>query len=101
MAIIRRFLAGLLLVSLPFCVQAGYSSPFFYSVNNNAVTITGYDGSVGAVVIPGTIGGNPVTSIGVGAFHNGTMQSVVVGTNVYNIGQNAFFFCSSLLRVAS
>ncbi|NCZ96941.1 hypothetical protein EBZ02_07295, partial [bacterium] len=41
---------------------------FTYSMNNGEVTITGYTGTGGNVVIPGTIEGNPVTSIAGGAF---------------------------------
>jgi len=47
---------------MPAAVQA----QFTYTTNNGTITITGYAGSggVGAVTIPGTINGLPVTSIG-------------------------------------
>jgi hypothetical protein len=35
------------------------SVPFTYSIENEEVTITGYTGTGGAVVIPATIGGLP------------------------------------------
>ena len=54
----------LLLLTLPAVVQA----QFTYTANNGQITITGYTGSGGAVTIPGTIDGLPVTSIGGYAF---------------------------------
>ena len=38
--------------------------PYTYTTNNGTITITGYTGPGGAVTIPGTINGLPVTSIG-------------------------------------
>ena len=69
----RRFLAAwilplLLLLALPEAVQA----QFTFTTNNGAITITGYTGPGGAVDIPSTIIGLPVTSIGNGAFHSCT-----------------------------
>ena len=55
---------GLFLLALPVVVQA----QFTYTTNNNTITITGYTGPGGAVTIPSTINGLPVTSIGLGAF---------------------------------
>ena len=37
---------------------------YLYTVNNGTITITGYTGSGGAITIPSTINGLPVTSIG-------------------------------------
>src|ERR1035437_1394878 len=45
-------------------------SDFIYTVASGNATITGYTGAGGVVVIPGTLGGNPVTSIGDQAFEN-------------------------------
>ena len=41
---------------------------FNYTTTNGTITITGYTGSGGAVTIPDTINGLPVTSIGDWAF---------------------------------
>ena len=41
---------------------------YFYTTNNGTVTITGYIGNGGAVTIPNTINGLPVSSIGDSAF---------------------------------
>ena len=50
----------LLLLALPAAVQA----QFTYTTNNGSITITGYTGQGGAVTIPDTINGLPVTDIG-------------------------------------
>jgi hypothetical protein len=49
---------------LPAVVQA----QFTFTTNNSKITITGYTGSGGAVVIPSTMNGLPGTRIGYGAF---------------------------------
>jgi hypothetical protein len=50
----------LMLLTLPAPLQA----QFTYTTNNGAITITQYTGPGGAVVIPDTINGLPVTAIG-------------------------------------
>ena len=55
----------LLLLTPPAAVQA----TLYFTVNYGTITITGYSGSGGAVTIPSTITGLPVTSIGKGAFY--------------------------------
>ena len=70
------------------------------TVNDGALTITAYTGPGGAVTIPPTISGLPVTSIGVGAFANCTnLTSVTFGTNVTSIEDSAFRYCSNLASV--
>jgi BspA type Leucine rich repeat region (6 copies) len=91
-----RLLPLLLLLTLPAAVQA----QFYYWINNGTITITGYTGSGGAVTIPDTINGLPVTSIGDGAFEFCTsLTSVTTGNSVTNIGQLAFHSCTSLASV--
>ena len=53
------------LSSSAFALQSG---DFTYTVLNNQVTITGYKGGSGVVVIPSTIAGMTVVSIGGYAF---------------------------------
>ena len=55
-----------LLLLLAFTVTA--QAQFTYTVNNGAITITGYTGPGGAVTIPDTIAGLPVTDLGSFAF---------------------------------
>ena len=56
---------------------------YTYSVSNGEATITNYNSSIsGAVVIPDTLGGYPVTRIGNGAFVRcAGLTSVTIGNN--------------------
>ncbi|MEI8341728.1 MAG: leucine-rich repeat domain-containing protein [Verrucomicrobiota bacterium] len=76
-----------------------YLDVLTYSTANNQVTITGYTGTGGAVVIPASIGGAPVTAIGSSAFENRSrLTSVTIPDSVTSIGGNAFAFCDGLTR---
>ena len=87
---------SLLLLALPAAVQAQYT----YTTNNGAITITEYTGPGGAVTIPNTIDGLPVTSIGDWAFYSTTgPTSITIGTNVSSIGAYAFYHCTSLTSI--
>jgi hypothetical protein len=68
-----------------------------YEIKGSAVTITGCDKKVsGALTIPTTIEGNPVTSIGSGAFQKSRLTSLTIPDSVTSIGKNAFQNCRSL-----
>lgn len=56
-------------------------------------TITGYTGPGGDVVIPSTIGGISVTSIGDTAFYGIDLTSITIPDSVTSIGDDAFFNC--------
>ncbi len=86
-----RLLASVLFL-LPFAVQA----QFTYTTNNHTITITGYTGSGGAVTVPNTITGLPVTDIGSYAFEYSGVISVTLGANLVHIGDSAFYGCASL-----
>jgi hypothetical protein len=63
----------------------------------DSVTITGYNGAGGNVVIPSVIEGLPVTAIAEDAFYSiDTITSVVVPDSVTSIGYGAFMMCRSL-----
>ena len=80
----------LLLLLLPTVVQA----QFAYTTNNGTITITGYTGPGGAVTIPGTTNGLPVTSIGRTSFYDLTsLTNVTIPNNVTNIEAYAFGYC--------
>ena len=84
----------LLVLTLPAVVQAQY----YYAITNGTVTITGYYGSGGAVTIPNTISGLPVTSIGDRAFYEDYyggyhLTSITISNSVTKIGYEAFGAC--------
>ena len=86
----------LLLLTLPAMVQA----QFIFTTNNGTLTITGYTGSGGAVTIPDTSNGWPVTNIGDHAFMNCySLTSVTIPNSVISIGYYAFSGCTSLTNV--
>src|ERR1035438_207779 len=86
----------MLLFGLPAVVQA----QFIFKTINRTVTITKYTGTGGAVTIPSTTNGYPVTSIGPEAFSECTsLSSLTIGTNVTSIEDWAFQYCSNLTSV--
>jgi uncharacterized repeat protein (TIGR03803 family) len=87
-------LLGLLLMAAP-AAQA----QFTFTTNSGVITITGYTGPGGAVSIPGTTNGLPVTGIATFAFANSALTSVTIPSSVTNIGVAPFIGCSSLTAI--
>src|SRR5205809_597376 len=86
-------LLGLVLLSTPWVASA----QFTYTTNDGAITITGYTGPGGAMVIPATINNWPVTSIADYAFADKTaLTAVTIPATVASIGENAFLSCTNL-----
>ena len=91
-----RLLLLLLLGRLPAAVQA----QFEYAIIDGAVIITAYTGPGGEVIVPETIEGLPVTSIGDGAFYGfANLTSITIPNSVTSIPHAAFHDCARLTRV--
>ena len=94
--------AGIVLLCLsaaPLCADT--FGDFTYTDDGTSITITDYPTTnTGDVVIPDTIIGKPVTSIGSRAFYScSALTSVTIGDSVTSIGDSAFANCSSLVAI--
>lgn len=88
-----RLLPVLLLLAWTGVAQAQFN----YTTNDGSITITGYTGSNKTVVIPSTIDGLPVTTIGTQAFFDrNDVQRVAITNNVVRIEKYAFSSCREL-----
>jgi len=77
------------------------SSLFTYTNNGTGLTITGYTGAGGNVVIPATIGGVAVTGIGNEAFKNITsITNLTLPNSLTAIGQKAFEGCTQVISIS-
>ena len=86
---------------LPTEVNAETEGYYTYSVTDGKATITDVDTSIsGDVVIPDTLGGYPVTSIGEYAFYRCEgLNSVTLPNGITSIGKDTFGFCTGLVSV--
>jgi BspA type Leucine rich repeat region (6 copies) len=76
-------------------------SQMAYWITNGAITIMGYTGAGGDIIIPGTIAGLPVTSIGNNGLTgcNCNLTSVAIPSSVTNIEISPFFFALGLRAI--
>lgn len=89
-----------LLSSLLTPLAAQQFGDFTYTSNGSAVTITGYTGSGGAVEIPDTIAGLPVTTIGNNSFQYKTsITSVTIPPTVTSIQNLAFSHSTGITNI--
>ena len=74
---------------------------YVYTVSNGKATITDCDELIsGNIVIPSTLGGYPVTSIGSYSFYNcKSLKNITIPSSVTRISHNAFENCSSLSSI--
>ena len=90
---------GVLLDDIRFS-SSTMQNQFSYVTNNGTITITKFTGPGGVVVIPDTINGLPVTSIGATAFYQSfNLTNVTIPDSVTSIGSNAFYNCTGLISV--
>ncbi|MCL4181519.1 MAG: formylglycine-generating enzyme family protein [Verrucomicrobia bacterium] len=92
----RQTAAPALGVGLTTAAQAQFNS----YVDNGTVTIMGYTGPGGDVVIPDTINGLPVTRIREGVFNaNELLTSVTIPYSITSIGESALANCTRLTAI--
>jgi hypothetical protein len=93
-------LGKLLRLVLLFVLPGAAQAQFTYTTNNGTITITGYTGPAGALTIPSTLDGLPVTVIGAYAFsQNTSLTAITIPGTVTYIDTYAFQSCRSLRRV--
>ncbi len=80
----------LLMCSILLLVCPPAHAQFSYETNNGTVTITGYTGNDGYVVIPSAINYLPVVAIGYEAFVGSIITSLTIPNSVTSIGKEAF-----------
>jgi hypothetical protein len=95
----KSFVVPVLVAVVAVLVVCPSQAQFNYTTNNGTITITGYTGTDANVVIPSTIDGLPVTSIGTNAFYAGSLTSVTIPDSVTSIGVSAFDSCINLTNV--
>ena len=90
----------LLLLARPLAVSADQFGDFTYTNDGSAISITGYTGAGGAVVMPSMIDGVPVTSFEFQVFHyRAGVTSVTIPSTVLSIPSWGFIYCSNLTTV--
>ena len=112
---IFKTLLAVVVATMTFCAEAATERvngiKWNYSVENGKASVyrryeNGFFCSAipkstsGAITIPSTLGGHPVTSIGYCAFYDcRSLTSVTIPNSVTSIGEFAFFGCRSLTSV--
>ncbi|MCH5184144.1 MAG: leucine-rich repeat protein [Oscillospiraceae bacterium] len=103
-----RGLVILLMIALLLGTFIAFSLPasadgvgdFRYTVYNDEAIITGYNGNGGDVIIPPTLGGYPVTTIGSRAFdRKDKITYIFIPDSVIEIERSAFAYCTNLKTV--
>ncbi len=79
---------------------AAEEGDYTYTVSDGKATIDKYNGNGGDIIIPDTLGGYPVITIGYAAFYScSSLTSVVIPNGVTTIGETAFQDCTSLTSI--
>lgn len=80
--------------------SASPAGDFNCMTNEGSITITGYKGPGGAVIIPDSIGGLPVTGVdGFAFYYSSSLTRVTIPGSVTSVLAYAFYVCSSLSNV--
>src|SRR5215471_10020522 len=103
----KSFVLPSLVAVVAVLVARPSQAQFTYTTNNDTITITGYTGTNDDVVIPSTIDGLPVTSIGTnafglvldGIFFRFHLTSVTIPNSVSSIGNFVFSGYTSLTAI--
>lgn len=99
MVFINAFCIGIILSgSITFATDQ--YGDFFYVSDGVQITITGYDGDGGNVLIPSSILDLPVTGIGAYTFYyQNSLTGVSIPNGVVSIGESAFNGCGGLTKI--
>ena len=94
-------LTALFIASAHQTLSGETSGDWTYSVSDNQATITGYSGAGGAVDIPAVVNEISVVKVGDGwppifGHGNTTVTSVTIPDSVTSIGNDAFYYCTTL-----
>lgn len=71
----------------------------YKELNNNEIEITHVRNSDSTIVIPETLNGKKVVSIGAYSYYEGKAEKIVIPRTVREIGERAFCSCSNLKKV--
>jgi hypothetical protein len=98
---IPKYRSSLLFTLLAVFFLSTAQAQFNYMITANlTVTITGYNGPGGSVVVPSTISGFPVTAIANYTFaNNANLTDLGIPASVTNLGGYAFWQCTNLLAI--
>ncbi len=80
-------------------VSSGSTTGILYTVGDDGVTVTGYDGTSAYLFLPETYEGKALTSIASDAFRGLPIKYIRMPKTIRNIGNNAFRDCTELRAV--
>ena len=92
-------------ITWTYSVSGGEASVYNKYVYNKFYDEYYYEAAIptstkGAVTVPSSLGGHPVTSIGGGAFSGcSSLTTITIPNSVTNIGSDAFYNCSGLMAI--
>jgi predicted nucleic acid-binding Zn-ribbon protein len=88
-ALLILLLTAMLCVSSAFAAETYTEGYFYYQVEDHSITITGYFGRDSEVTVPAMIAGDPVNTIGSGAFLNTAAKTIYLPDTIMTIETGA------------